>query len=171
MSLDKLQKRIESDYPRPIRLEKTKRKRKETLHEFLIKFLTDWNDEKDTIYADDKSRQTKAGKRRSLGDIFMICKYYYPDITLEEVLYELYVGLNEYFTSGYRSSYCFAMLKRTFYYDEDAKNAVYNKTHNDEYGNPYRYYLAFFKDPEPDDEEEDDEDDDDGDDGDWDDED
>ncbi len=77
---------ILSRNPRPIRLERTLKRRRETLQEFLVLFFQEWNDEKNTIYVDDSSIQTETGKRRSLGDIYMICKYYYPDCTLNQVL-------------------------------------------------------------------------------------
>lgn len=149
MSLEKLQKLIEKQYPRPIRLEKTKKKRKELLHDFLIKFFTEWVNERATVYVDTKEVQTKTKgqhktMRRSLGDIYMICKYYYPDIDLGDVVHELYINLPQSIQKGFRSSYCFALNKRTFYYDPDQANQVYNKTNNDEYGHPYRWYLSFF---------------------------
>lgn len=148
-----IQNKIEREYLRPIRLEKMKRKRNETLHEFLIKFFEKWNGEKDTIYVDNKQVQTKArsnyhqnkASRRSFGDIYMICKYYYPNVTVKDVLYELYVGLRQHFTQGYRTSYCNYMGKRAFYYDEDMGNLEYDKTTNDEYGHQYKYYMNLFK--------------------------
>lgn len=144
MKLEELQTIIEKEYSRPIRLEKTKRARKESPHEFLISFFTSWNCEKNTLYADDNTIQTGAAKRRSLGDIFMICKYYYPEITLAEVIYELYIALKEHFGNGYRTSYCHMLNKRVWYFDADRKNLFYDKTKYDEYGKPYRYYLSFF---------------------------
>ncbi len=139
---------IEAKYPRAIRFEKTKRfsdktaqTRKETLQEFLAKVFTEWNDEKNTIYVDDKSIQTGTGKRRSLGDIYMLCKYYYPTVTIRDVLFELYVGLRDYFDSHYRTSYCHTINKRVWYYDEDAGSGIYNKELNDEYGKKYNWYL------------------------------
>lgn len=139
--LQELHQQIEASYPRPIRLEKTKKKREESLHEFLVKFFTDWNFEKETVYVDDHECQTDTGRRRSLGDIFMICKYYYPNVTLEEVIRELYIALPTTFSNGFRTSYCFTIDKRVWYYDEDEDNGVYNKTKHDEWDNPYRVYL------------------------------
>lgn len=144
MSLKKLQKTIENNYPRAIRLEKTKKERKESLRDFLVKFFTEWNDNKNTVYVDTREVQTDTGRRRSLGDIYMICKYYYPKITLEEVLRELLIELDNYFESGFRTSYCFNICKRVWYYTPELKSFVYNKLKHDEYGNPYRYYMAFF---------------------------
>lgn len=144
--LKKLQSQIEESYPRPIRLEKTKKKRKETLREFLVLFFTEWNNEKNTIYVDNKEVQTDTKRRRSLGDIYMICKYYYPDTDLEAVLHELLIGLREHFPTGFRTSYCNTIFKRVWYYSESRQNGIYNQTKYDEYGNPYRFYMAFFVD-------------------------
>lgn len=147
MSLATIQKKIEKEYTRAIRLEKTKRKRKETLQEFLIMFFTVWCKEKQTVYVDNKEVQTglkgnHGVPRRSLGDIYMLCKYYYPDVTLKEVVYELYVGLKEHFNKGYRTSWCNFIQKRVWYFDETRPNLFFDKTKNDEYGKPYRFYLA-----------------------------
>ena len=155
MTLPKLQEQIEKDYPRTIRLQGVKKKRKEDLQEFLVKFFTKWNAEgpeadhdkrKDTIFTDNKEIQTIAGKRRSLGDIYMICKYYYPNMTLEDLLRELYISLPDYFEQGYRTSYCKMIKKRVWYYDAIRDNLFYDKTTHDEYGNPYRHYMSFFVD-------------------------
>ena len=75
--------------------------RKESLRDFLYRFFTEWNRDKNTLFAqevedfiadptgyeeDDEQTTTidakigeiacKPDKRRSLGDVFMICKYY-----------------------------------------------------------------------------------------------
>src|SRR5689334_17236620 len=101
MALKQLQTIIEKSYPEAIRLLGVKRKRKETLQEFLIKFLTKWNEEKETIFVSSREIQTHPHCRRSLGDIYMICKYYYPNVTLEDVVRELYYGLTKKFDKGY----------------------------------------------------------------------
>lgn len=143
MSLQKLQNKIEK--AAPLKLPGLRKIRKESLQEFLVKFLTDWNNKKPTVYVSSGRTQTPPRKRRSLGDIFLICKYYYPNLKLEDLIVELYVKLPGHFNKGYRSSYCFAMNKRTFYYDPYQQNAIYNKTHNDEYGHHYKYYLEQIK--------------------------
>lgn len=142
MSLQELQSQIEAAYSEPIRLEKTKRVREETLQEFLVKFFTDWNNEKNTILVSNGEIQTDTRRRRSLGDIYMICKYYYPSIELKDLIYELYVGLHEYFDTGFRTSHCSLIVKRVWYYNEDQEGEVYGKTKTDEYGNIWNYYLT-----------------------------
>lgn len=136
----------------PIRLEKTKKVRRENLHNFLIKFFEEWNNEKNTVWADsvvevdpNDKIQTPIGKKRSLGDIFMICKYYYPQVTLKEVIIELYRELPNYFDEtkpGFRSCVCSQINKRVWWYNlATNENNVGQKTTNDEFGKPYRFYL------------------------------
>jgi hypothetical protein len=59
------------------------------LSEFIYTLLVDFNNKYNTIYLDRHmagSIQCVHSKRRSLGDIFRICKYYHPECTIEEVL-------------------------------------------------------------------------------------
>ncbi len=146
--LDTLQRIIISPYTRPIRLERTLRVRKETLAVFINKFFTEWNgnneiDEeqgeyKNTIYVDNHEIQTDWGRRRSLGDIFMICRYYYPNCTLREVLTVLTTIVGN---PHYRSSWCNTIRKKVWYYDTNAENGVFNTEKQDEYGYTYTQYL------------------------------
>jgi len=128
---------------RDIRLEKTlKASIPTTLQEFLVKFFKTYNEEKNTIYVDDKTVQTTMGRRRSLGDIFKICKYYFPTCTLQEVLVLLYKTLPSLITDGFRQSYCSIIRKKVWYYEEGAANAVLNTGINDEYGNRVEWYTS-----------------------------
>ncbi len=127
---------------RPIRLERLLKRRTETLQRFLERFFQDWNKDRNTIYADDSSVQTEMGRRRSLGDIYMICKYYYPTCTLNEVLNLLYNVLPTSMPDGFRTSYCNTILKRVWYFDEDQATNQLDKTRNDEFGNNYQFYLT-----------------------------
>lgn len=126
---------------RPLRITILK-KRPETPEQFLIRFFKEWNEDKDTIYADDKSVQTVAGKRRSLGDIFLIMKYYYPTITVKEVMNLLVNALPRKINDGFRSSWCNQTSKKMFYYDTEQENGVFDKTKNDEWGNAYNKYVT-----------------------------
>ncbi len=125
----------------PIRLEKTLKKRKETLEQFLVLFFKEWNNEKNTIFVDTLEVQTEMEKRRSIGDIYMICKYYYPNCTLNEVLNLLYFRLPLVITNGFRTSYCNTIKKKVWYYEEDNDTEALNKTANDEFGKPYKFYV------------------------------
>lgn len=127
-----------------IRLEKfLKKNLPPTLEEFLIKFFTNYNIEKATIYVDDKKVQTTSGRRRSVGDIYKICKYYYPNCTFKEVLTLLYKTLAVKFKEGFRFSYCNTIHKRVFYYEQGRPNYVENST--DEYGKSPNFYLEQIK--------------------------
>lgn len=135
---------------RRFRLTRILKNRRETPKDFLIKFFKGtgdmeqgWNYSRNTIYIDNEEIQTQMGKRRSLGDIFIIMKYYYPNITLKEVVKLLYVDL---FTvmgenPGLRTSICNQINKRVWYY-EDTQSAIMNSTVNDEYGNNFEYYKT-----------------------------
>ena len=146
--LDTLQRIIIFSYTRPIRLERTLRVRKETLAVFINKFFTEWNgnneiDEeqgeyKNTIYVDNHEVQTDWGRRRSLGDIFMICRYYYPNCTLREVMTVLTTIIGN---SHFRSSWCNTIRKKVWYYDTNSENGVFNTEKQDEYGYTYAQYL------------------------------
>lgn len=58
--------------------------------EFIYNFIHTYNLKFDTKYVDNKEAfQCSYGRRRSLGDIYLITKNYYPEITIEEVLTHL----------------------------------------------------------------------------------
>lgn len=135
-----LRKSIETTYAgKEIRLEKTLRKRKETLQEFLTIFFEEWNLDKDTIYVATQDVQTIAGKRRSLGDIYMICKYYYPKVTLEEIIRILYTVLPTALR-GFCSCKCSQIQKRVWFYEEGRTNNDSQKDAADEYSHTMHYY-------------------------------
>lgn len=111
------------------------KKRKESPLEFLCKFFTQWNSEKDTIYVESRQAQTKAGKRRSLGDVYLIMKYYYPKISLEEVKNLLWKDLlTHHKIPRMRSSYCHTINKRVYYQgDEHEKTGIFDRDEEDEF--------------------------------------
>lgn len=133
-----LTNQILGDYPDKIRLERLLKKRKETVEEFIYKFFTEWNDDRNTIFVN-REVQTLAEKRRSLGDIFMIVRYYYPSATLEEVVKILHETMPKRLT-GFRTSYCNDIKKRVFYYDGERATGVFDAKKEDEYGNLYADY-------------------------------
>ncbi len=153
-TLETLERTILSNYPRAIRLERLLKTRpaNETLKDFLIKFFSGkgemeegFNDSRNTIYADDNSVQTGIGKRRSLGDIFMICRYYYPNCTLKDVLRILYIELPAHYESGFRSNNCRQIHKRVWYYSSGNGNIYMQADENDEYGNNKSRYLELIR--------------------------
>jgi len=136
-----VRERIERNFGnRTIRVQGLLKRRKETLRDFIINFFEDWNDQKNTIYVDNREVQTDPGRRRSLGDIYMICKYYYPNCTVGDVFNILReLCENE---SGYRSSCCFTINKRVYYYDSGSSNNIFNRNQTDEFGFTYNDYVG-----------------------------
>jgi hypothetical protein len=121
--------------PDELRLEATLLKsiRKLTLRDFLIRFFKEFNNERATIFVESHATQTEVGKRRSLGDIYRICKYYFPEITLKELMQLLYIDLMA--VEGFRSSKCGQIRKRVWYYSNGSSNGLLNTGDTDEYGN------------------------------------
>lgn len=77
---------------------------------------------------------------RSIEDIFRITKYYYPDITLKELLTEL---LKLQRDDKIRSLFCNDILKRTYF----TKNTEFSRDYGWEYVNSsVRYYECKFED-------------------------
>lgn len=149
---DEIEKIILEKNPRPIRLERMQKDRPtdEGLENFLIKFFTKWNENRNTIFvpeegATNRERQTEMGKRRSLADIFLICKYYYPKATLREVLDLLYIKLRKSMPDGFRTSHCYTIQKRVWYFDEDRETEQLNTDETDEFGNKFNYYTKNLK--------------------------
>lgn len=146
-TLEAIQADITRKYTRAIRLPQLLRARQETPRQFLAKFfkgtaeIEPWNETRNTIYVDDGSVQTESGKRRSFGDIYMILKYYYPNITVKEVIALLYRDLFTDLRAGMRSSNCGQIHKRVWYYDEDEGGQFMEAGQRDEYGNNKQFYL------------------------------
>jgi hypothetical protein len=131
-----IQNKIITANPRPIRLPGLLKNRKtQTLADFLRAFFTDYNTNKDTIFVDNRDVQTAAGKRRSVGDIFMICRYYYSTCTLSQVYDILLNQLPISMPSGFRTSKCSTISKRVWYYDATKESAQKDLNSIDEYGN------------------------------------
>lgn len=118
----------------PLRIRGLLKKRNETLEEFLIKFFNNYNNNKETLFVETKEVQTPPGKRRSIGDIYAICKYYYPTCTIRDVVNIVYNVLPTE-VPRFRSSLCSQIKKRVFYQGtEDQQSAMYNTSNPDEFG-------------------------------------
>lgn len=139
---EELEKKILEMDSRKLKLEKMwiKRPDGETLEDFLFKFFTIWNENRNTIYLDTGEVQTPPKKRRSLGDIYHICKYYYPKCTVSDVLDVLVNKLPLRIEKGFRTTHCFFMRKRAYYYNPTKKNIVWDKNQEDEFGNVFAHY-------------------------------
>lgn len=137
-SFEKLQEQIEKETP--IRLEKfLKKNLPSTVEEFVLTFFKVYSNERRTIYVNTKTVQTEAGRRRSLGDIYLICKYYYPETTLKVIVDLLFLKLPKTL-SGFRSSYCSIIHKRVFYYSANNRNLM-----EDEIADEYGHRVLFYK--------------------------
>lgn len=117
-----------------------------TLQEFLINFINDYNNRFNTVYYNSGNTQTSCGRRRSLGDIYMICKFYFPNIELIDVVKLLY---GEFLTTDVfkrpntskdlRTSYCSTINKRVWYSNTN-NFLIADEFHYDEYGNTIKVY-------------------------------
>ena len=93
-----------------------------SLQDFIIKFFKDWNLTRGTNYVVPKSRQqTSSGRNRSSGDVFRICKYYYPNCRFKHVL-KIMDNLTK--IAPINSSICYLISKRVFY-SRGGANYVY----------------------------------------------
>jgi len=136
-SLNDLEAKILKDFNnRTLKFNVFVRKKSETFEQFKKEFFAR-NNEFATIWSDTKTEQTSAGRRRSLGDIFMICKYYYPSITLLEVVKWLYSA--PYF----KGQFCGAVNKRVWRIS--GYDVMHHEDMKDEYGNLTSYYKTFIK--------------------------
>lgn len=112
-----------------------------TVNEFIQYFLILYNGIFITSLKNKNVIHTIENKRRSLGDVYLICRNYFPDVSLREVLKSLYFITN---IQGFRTSYCYQINKRVWYYSRYGNNAVFNKGKTDEWGHRYNYYLSDF---------------------------
>jgi len=68
------------------------------------------------------------GRRRSLGDIYLICKYYFPGVTIEQVIKHLIKQLKK---GHIGASYCNTIHKYVFH----TQNTNWEKSARTEYNN------------------------------------
>lgn len=84
---------VKSDYISKLKLERYNHDATMNLEQFLVNFLRNANIAYNTVYSTGTREgqiQTTHGRRRSLGDIFKICRAYYPECTLADVANILY---------------------------------------------------------------------------------
>lgn len=84
---------------------------KKPLDSFILDFMIDYNTRFDT-YDHNGWYICGTDRRRSLGDIYLICKGYYPDCTIEDIFKILIRMLEDGTISG---SYCNTIHKFVFY--------------------------------------------------------
>jgi hypothetical protein len=122
----------------PLRLKGLLKKRTEPIENFFEEFFIRWNETKPTIYVNNHHIQTDISKRRSLGDIYLICRYYYPKVRLRDVVKLLYTSTTT--IKGFRTSYCNQMKRRAFYINVKKGAGIYDPETKDEYGNTWNFY-------------------------------
>lgn len=114
-----------------------------SLKTFIYDFIQEHNEELQTIFVNTEELQCEPGKRRSAGDIYLICKYYYPDCSLQEVLLILdELTINE--DHNIKSQVCRAINKRVYSPVEDG--ILYHSDEKDEFNRkPGEYINEFSK--------------------------
>lgn len=124
-----------------IRLKGVLKKRKETLEEFLLKFFTKFNNEYETIFVENGYVFCDAqSRRRSVTDVYKLCKYYYPKCTLLEIRDLMFVKFcND--INGWRSCFCGQVKRRVFYINEADGHEIYNMDVKDENGMTWNDWL------------------------------
>ena len=86
-----------------------------TLQQFIKTLVRQYNYKYDTVFVKNEYStrvQCFSGKRRSLGDIYLICKHYYPNCKIEEVLSIL---INLLQNKQIYGSYCTTIHKYVFH--------------------------------------------------------
>jgi len=77
----------------------------------ILKIFFSINNNKYTMYLND-TPQCNPSRRRSIGDIFLIVTYYFPEITLKELFQGLFNLMKEKYIT---SDYCTQIKKRVYY--------------------------------------------------------
>lgn len=67
----------------------------ESLREFILNFIKDYNENYCTFYVDNDVVQCDTKKNRSLGDLYNIIRYYIPEVTPDEIVYEFLMLLEQ----------------------------------------------------------------------------
>lgn len=103
------------------------KKRKRTLSQFISFFLNYLTKEYDTYEIGNDTIQCYCGSDRSLTDIFLCCKYYYPECTLEEVAVLLWNkrGLTSWYCPDvYRRIYSIRKIQASFISDLEMEDEL-----------------------------------------------
>lgn len=101
------------------------------LYQFVHYFIISLNNSYYT-YKKEDVLVCRSHKRRSLGDIFLICKTYYPDCTIEDVLKVLITLCEKQKIAG---SHCSYIHKFVFH----RQSSIYSPHHPVEYSDKYLF--------------------------------
>ena len=88
---------------------------KEYDKKFILRFLRNINNEYYTVDSKTNRVTCRLGARRSIRDIYLVVKYYFPEITFEQVLEDIVRLYNEQFING---SFCSDVRLYVFYIDQ-----------------------------------------------------
>ena len=88
---------------------------KEYDKKFILRFLRNINNEYYTVNSKTNRVTCRLGARRSIKDIYLVVKYYFPEITFEQVLEDIVRLYNEKFING---SFCSDVRLYVFYTDQ-----------------------------------------------------
>ena len=88
---------------------------KEYDKKFILRFLRNINNEYYTVDSKTNKVTCRLGARRSIRDIYLVVKYYFPEITFEQVLEDIVWLYNEQFING---SFCNDVRLYVFYTDQ-----------------------------------------------------
>lgn len=106
---------------------------KQDLVEFIFYFLTNYNLNYNTLSVENGNVQCYNDRHRSLGDIYAVCKHYYPSCTMEEVK-EILLD----FGNLLKGHFCSGIMKRV-YVLHIPMYMQGSKEKNDEFGNVITY--------------------------------
>ena len=111
--------------PQDLNIEGFKHLFKEYDKKFILRFLRNMNNEYYTVDSKTNKVTCRLGARRSIRDIYLIVKYYFPEITFEQVLEDIVRLYNEQFING---SFCNDVRLYVFYTDQISLVRNPNKT-------------------------------------------
>lgn len=121
------------------KLEKYTHDERLTLIDFIYLFFVKLNDKFSTVDPEnDDYLICHSGRSRSLGDIYKICKYYYPTTTIEEVK-ELLLD----FGTNLVGHFCNDIDRRVYSIKAKWRNwGSYGDHREDEFGEPIEYRVV-----------------------------
>ena len=101
--------------PQDLNIEGFKHLFKKYDKKFILRFLRNINNEYYTVDSKTNRVTCRLGARRSIKDIYLIVKYYFPEITFEQVLEDIVRLYNKQFINGL---FCSDVRLYVFYTDQ-----------------------------------------------------
>ena len=101
--------------PQDLNIESFKHLFKKYDRKFILRFLRNMNNEYYTVNSKTNRVTCRLSARRSIKDIYLIVKYYFPEITFEQVLEDIVYLFKENLING---SYCSNVRLYVFYTNE-----------------------------------------------------